>query len=120
MSVTPVVEAMAPQAWDAAWTQALEVLELDVTAAENLLAANRIGAPTTLTPSGEGWHAPFLEGPLPSNLRARSAAVLARQLRVSEELAHSMALNRRELRLAQRMDSGASNNATPAFIDSRF
>jgi hypothetical protein len=47
-------------------------------------------------------------------------AILARQLRVSEELARGMAATRQEVRLVQRMDSGVLDRSVPAFVDTKF
>jgi hypothetical protein len=120
MSVTPLSDQRAPQAWDVAWAEALEALEIDVTEAESLLAVSRAGAEHPLAPSAGGWVAPSLEGPAPGNLRARMEAILARQLRVSEELARGMAVTRKEVRLAQRMDSASLDRNVPAFVDTKF
>jgi hypothetical protein len=120
MSVSPLGQAPATQNWDAAWADALETLELDVEQAESLLAASRTGTMAEIPLPRDGWTRPALEGPMPGNLRARAEAVLARQLRVSEELARGMASTHRELQLAQRMDSGATDRSVPAYIDTNF
>jgi hypothetical protein len=118
--ISPLPDQRAPQAWDAAWTEALEALEIDVTEAESLLAVSRATAEQPLSSAAGGWLPPALEGPAPGNLRARMEAILARQLRVSEELARGMAVTRQELRLVQRMDSGVVDRSVPAFVDTKF
>lgn len=120
MHVTPVRTEPAAQGWDAAWADALETLELDVAEAESLLAASRTGSLPGPTDLRVDWVKPALDGPLPSNLRARAEAVLARQLRVSEEMARGMAATHRELQLAQLMESGAVDRSAPAYIDTNF
>jgi hypothetical protein len=120
MPISPLPDQRAPQAWDAAWTEALEALEIDVTEAESLLAVSRATTEHPLAPVTGGWQPPALEGPAPGNLRARMEAILARQLRVSEELARGMAVTRQELRLVQRMDSGVQDRSVPAFVDTKF
>jgi hypothetical protein len=114
MSTSSLTDQRAPD-WDTEWAAALEVLELDLTAAEGLLSAGRTSA--AVAPR---WVPPELAGPLPGNLLARAEAVLARQLRVSHQLAHGMAVNRLELRLARRMDSGTTHHSTPAFVDAKY
>jgi hypothetical protein len=115
------VEQCAPQAWDAAWAEALDAMEIGVAEAEGLLAVSRAGTEHPLAETAtNGWVAPSLEGPAPGNLKARMEAILARQLRVSEELARGMAVTRRELRFAQRMDSGVLDRSVPAFVDTKF
>jgi hypothetical protein len=98
----------------------LETLELGVTEAESMLAVSRAGAEHPATSSAATWTAPVLKGPAPGNLRARMDAILARQLRVSEELARGMAVARQEMRLVQRMDSAVLDRSVPAFVDAKF
>lgn len=120
MPITPLSDQRAPQAWDAAWAEALEALEIDVAEAEGLLAVSRAGSEEHPLAPVTGWVPPSLDGPAPGNLKTRMEAILARQLRVSEELARGMAVTRRELRLAQRMDSGGLDRSVPAFVDTKF
>jgi hypothetical protein len=120
MTTTSLTDQRAPQAWDAAWADALNDLELDVAAAESLLAACHTGSVPELTPAGDAWAPPALEGLLPGNLHARAEAILDRQVRVSHALSRGMAASRRELRLAQRMDSGLHDRSTPAFLDTKY
>jgi hypothetical protein len=115
MSTSALTDQRPPD-WDTAWAAALDVLELGVVEAEGLLSASHL-IPAT---RGQRWVPPELPGPLPGNLRARAEAILDRQVRVSHQLAHGMAVNRRELRLAQRMNSGTMDRTTPAFVDSKF
>lgn len=111
---------MHPQDWEAAWTEALAELEVDVAHAESMLAANRTGLVAELNFPGRSWVAPVLAGPVPESLRARAQAVLDRQLRASEELARSIATARRDLLIAERMSAHAADRSTPAFIDASF
>ena len=107
--------------WEAAWADALAVLEVDVARAESLLAAHRDGVfAAELNVPGQTWVAPVLAGPLPESLRARAQAVLDRQLRAAEELARSVATARRDLLLAQRMSGRSLERTSPAFIDASF
>ena len=115
MPISELTDPRAPD-WDAAWASALDDLEIGLAEAEGLLSASHTSPAVT----GKGWVPPALAGPLPGNLMARAEAILARQVRVSEELARGMAVNRRELRLARRMDSGTMDRSTPAFVDTKF
>ena len=107
-------------AWEHAWADALSALELDVTRAESLLAAHRYGdlEAGEAAPAGAAWTAPALPGPLPECLRERAQAILQRQLRVSADLARGIATARRDLLLAQRLDTSA--DPAPVFLDTRF
>jgi hypothetical protein len=115
MPISELTDPRAPD-WDAAWASALDDLEIGLAEAEGLLSAGH----TSPVATGERWVPPALAGPLPGNLMARAEAILARQVRVSHDLAHGMAINRRELRLARRMDSGIVDRSIPAFVDTRF
>jgi hypothetical protein len=107
--------------WHQAWHSALETLELDVVEAERLLAVGRATSEAVdLPPLAGGWTPPALDGPPPGDLRARAEAILARQLRVAEDLARAMGSNRRQARIADRMDSGLVDRTQPVFIDSQF
>jgi hypothetical protein len=108
------------QAWHQAWCVALDDLELDVTEAEHLLEARRgTPAPAQLRLVG-GWQPPAVDGPLPGDLRMRAQAILARQLRVAEDLVKVIAVGHRELQVARRMDSGARDRSQPVFLDRKF
>lgn len=112
-----------PQAdWHAEWASALATLELDVASAELLLAEGRAisGAIDTPPQIAVGWIPPRIGGPLPVSLRGRAEAILARQLRVAEDLGHAVGRNRRERELARRMDFDAASRSRPAFVDSEF
>jgi hypothetical protein len=112
--------AVAAPDFHALWVDALDALELDVHEAEQLLAARRTAGDVDLVRVSADWEGPVLPGPLPENLVARAEAILARQLQVSEDLAHAMRSNRRELRLAQRMGTGGGEAPRPAFLDSKY
>jgi hypothetical protein len=104
--------------WEQAWADALDALELDVARAEGLLASYRT-SPGLPAPVSVPWAPPNLPGPLPASLRARAQAVLDRQTRVAAELARGIGAARRDLLLAQRLDTRAHAPA-PAFLDTRF
>jgi hypothetical protein len=108
--------------WHAAWVDALDALELDVHQAELLLAAGRPkdGHEAELSLIGADWSPPAIEAPLPGDLRTRAGQILERQLEVSEGLARAMRTNRRELQLAERIETGAPDRTVPAFFDSKY
>lgn len=109
----PVVDAT----WEAAWSDALTALELDVARAEALLIE---GAPPPVAQERPTWVSPALAGPMPLSLRARAEAIAARQLRVAEDLTRAIAGARQELRLAERIQTHALDRSTPAFLDASF
>lgn len=118
MPTTPVTD------FRAAWEQALDALELDVAEAERLLAAHR-GSPadsddTHLPLIGADWSPPAIDAPLPTDLRTRAQTILDRQLRAADDLMRTMHANRRELQLADRMQTGGPDRSVPAFLDSKF
>jgi hypothetical protein len=107
--------------WDAAWSDALTALELDVARAEALLATGLAPeAPLVPQPYRPDWVAPQLDGPLPERLRSRAEAIAARQLRIAEDLSRAIAAARQELRLAERIQAHALDRSTPAFLDASF
>lgn len=106
--------------WHQAWTCALEELELDVVEAERLLATGRDAADGIDIIDRRdlaSWRPPVI-GPLPVDLRARAEAILARQLRVADDLARMMGANRREVEVARRMTSGTLGRRQSVFVDS--
>jgi hypothetical protein len=99
--------------WHLAWVAALDELEFDVTAAEELLAEVRRGREL---PVVSAWSAPTGLGPLPLELRPRADEILTRQLRVAGEIAAGISLNRRQATVASRVESGREA-ARPAYLD---
>lgn len=107
--------------WHEAWSIALEALELDVVEAERLLALGRPAADANELMTGvAAWSPPRLAGPLPVELRARAEAILARQLRVADDLVRAMGSNRREVQVARKMNSGSVDRTRPVFVDSQM
>lgn len=104
-------------AWETAWVDALNTLELDVTRAERLLTD---GTPAVAASPRPDWVAPVMSGPLPERLRARAEAIADRQLRLAEDLSRAVAAARQELRLAERIQAHALDRSTPAFLDASF
>jgi hypothetical protein len=117
-TLVPPSAAFRPQSpWEAAWSDALTALELDVARAEALLLD---GTYAREVPERPTWVAPELSGPLPEGLRSRAEAIAARQLRVAESLSRAIAATRQELRLAERIQSDMVDRSTPAFLDAHF
>ncbi|MFZ5850259.1 MAG: hypothetical protein ACOYY2_02550 [Actinomycetota bacterium] len=101
--------------WVSAWTAALDELELDVAAAEALLADRQHldGSAGPLTPGG--WQPPQL-GPIPGELRPRAQALLDRQLATAAALTLALAGARRQLALTRRLQTG-DDGGRPLFVD---
>ena len=99
--------------WRTAWTHALDELELDVTAAETLLAEEHRGRDL---PTADPWSPPEGLGPLPIDLRPRADGILARQLAAAVAMAASIGATRRQAALAARLETGR-DNGRPAYLD---
>lgn len=111
----------AERDWHRAWSAALEALELDVIEAERLLAARGVpGEASDAVAAAAHWVPPVIRAPLPVDLRARAEAILARQLRVADDLVRTMGTNRREAQVARRMGSGTTDRVQPVFVDSQL
>ena len=93
--------------WRAAWTTALDELELDATRAETLMADHTLDPAAALAEATSPWSPPDV-GPLPSDLRERAAAVLERHLAVAAELTRAVVSARRHSALADRLDGGTA------------
>jgi len=113
--------------WRAAWTRALDEVELGVEQAEQLLsqlhadAVNPDSDPDRDSPLGlvpGSWTPPTGLGPLPETLEERARIVLARQLQVTERLAAAAIHSRQQLAFARRAD--VSPPARPLFVDAAF
>ena len=98
--------------WHAAWVSALDELELDVEQTERMLRC----ASWDTAPARTGWAPPALAGQLPADLRARAAAILARQLSASDELTRTISGNRRLAALSSRLDPG-TRRERPVYLD---
>jgi hypothetical protein len=113
--VTPTALVVDP--FRVEWEQALAALELDVAAAEHLLAATRTG---TETDAGLGsWAPPASIGPIPEDLVERARIVLARQLALVEEVATAAVTSRQHLEVHRRMRQDHPSSR-PLFVDACF
>ncbi|GAB3596315.1 hypothetical protein GCM10027446_22970 [Angustibacter peucedani] len=114
--VTPV-PASDEAAWRVAWEDALTALELDVDSVERMLASLHDGRGELVEPTGS-WTPPVV-GPLPESLRERAQLVLARQLRVMEDVAHAAVRSRQHLEVQRRMRPDDATSR-PLFVDAAF
>lgn len=113
--MTPVDSPDAERSWRAEWEAALTQLDLDLDAAEALLAATRGGPDADTVQALGSWTPPAGIGRLPDSLQERAQAVLARQLRVIEDVAHAAVRSRQQLEVSRRM--APAQPATPLFVD---
>jgi hypothetical protein len=99
--------------WRQAWTAALDELELDVAAAEAMLADDHRHAeyaPANL------WKPPTELGALPLELRPRADEILTRQLRAAEEIARRMVATRQQMTMNSRIETGEAVKR-PVYLD---
>jgi hypothetical protein len=103
--------------WTRAWTDALTVLEMDVTACERLLDAVHAGAELAEADGTLGsWAAPAEIGPLPESMQERARTILARQLEVAQALAVAASQSRQQIAFADKVQTGRAP-ARPVFVD---
>jgi hypothetical protein len=102
------------EAWLAAWSQALDDLEMDVEATESMLSDDHR---LRDTPLRDPWSPPTGLGPLPLDLRPRADAILQRQIATAEAITRSLATNRRQAAVTARIETGSRDAARPAYID---
>ncbi|GIH97970.1 hypothetical protein ACFFMN_38055 [Planobispora siamensis] len=100
--------------WHAAWSAALDSLEMDVAAAEELLAGDHRSREL---PPTAAWSPPENLGPLPLDLRPRADAILARQLAAAQALAMAMVGNRRQVAMLARVESGDDGGQRPVYVN---
>ncbi len=113
----PAGPAAAETAWRSAWEDALTALELDVDAVERMLTALHEG--TGDLPEATGSWTPPTVGPLPESMRERAQLVLARQLRVMEDVAHAAVRSRQHLEVQRRMRPDDATSR-PMYVDAAF
>jgi hypothetical protein len=98
--------------WQQAWADALDRLEADVVAAEQLLAEEHRMRDLPLT---DPWRPPAGLGPLPIDLRPRADDVLRRQLAVAQGLATRLAGTVRHAAMLDRIDDRPAPR--PSYVD---
>jgi hypothetical protein len=106
----------APAAWDAAWVAALDRLDLDVAAAEQMLAVAHLPSVGAVA-QAQAWRPPAGIGPLPPSLEERARQLLDRQLAVAERLAEAAAQARRQRVAAEAMRTRSAD--VPVFLDTQ-
>ena len=99
--------------WRSAWVAALDEMELDVTAAEAMLADDHRYAEH---PPANLWKAPTDLGALPLELRPRADEILTRQLRAAEEIARRMIATRQQMAMNARIETGEAVKR-PVYLD---
>lgn len=97
--------------WDEAWESALAELEMDVAAAEAMLALDHIAD----TPPRDPWEPPQGLGPLPAALAERARALLERQLATAQRLAEAAQASRKHARAVEAIRATAPS--TPVYVD---
>jgi hypothetical protein len=96
---------------DHAWIAALDALESDLAAAEQLIADRK-------TTEIASWTVPTLEVPLPTELRDRARALRARQQVLLTAVAEATAQAQRQLAVTDRIGRATRRTTTRAvYID---
>ncbi|WP_231384268.1 hypothetical protein [Cellulomonas sp. URHD0024] len=86
----------ADVAWIAAWSNALDALELDVDSADELLRTAHLTSVQDVA-RASAWQPPQDLGPLPASLEVRARALLRRQLETSRRVGQAVVVSRRQL-----------------------
>lgn len=110
-------DALPQDRWHAAWTAALNDVELQADHVEQVLTAVHRGTelPAALDVLARRWEPPADLGPMPPSFVARAQALLLRHSTLSEQIAQAVATTRRH---EQAVDSlGARGPSVPAFVD---
>lgn len=82
--------------WVCAWSDALDALELDVEAADELLRTAHLTSVHDVAVAA-AWHPPHDLGPLPASLEVRARALLGRQLDTARRVGEAAVVSRRQL-----------------------
>jgi hypothetical protein len=100
--------------WRNAWITALDELEADIDAVEQMIKdEHRRRDLPTATP----WEPPAGLGPLPLDLRPRADCILTRQLEVAQALSLAITANRKQTAFASRVEVGTPGKAIPSYVD---
>lgn len=102
------------QQWHARWEAALEALELDVAAAEELLRVAHLPDVAEVAQVA-AWHPPADLGPLPAPLLTRARTLLDRQFEVASLVAHAAVASRRQAVAARALRARPA--AVPVYLD---
>jgi len=101
--------------WFAAWSDALDALELDVDVAEAQLRASHL-TPVDEVARAASWHPRSDLGPLPAALEVRARALLERQLDTARRTAEAITRSRRQM-AATRALQGRPAEAAAVYVD---
>lgn len=101
-------------AWRAAWVDALDALEADVTAIEKMIEDEHREREL---PAADPWSPPASIGPLPLDLRPRADEILSRQIAAAQQLSGAITTNRRQAAFAARVEVGTPGKAAPSYVD---
>lgn len=115
-SVPPVEPAPSPeQVWHDAWSAALREVELDVDAAEALIAAMHSGSEDEPAPAATNdFVDPSVLGPMPREFADRARVLLQRQLDVGQRLSEAMWQSRTQRRGLNKLSDAERR---PVFLD---
>lgn len=105
---------MTVTAWDTAWVEALDDLEMDVVRADALILGEHALVDGAPIPS---FVPPVGLGPLPPALHDRACALLQRQIDTAAKLARAMVDTRQHMALAGKLEIGRGP-ARPMYVDS--
>jgi hypothetical protein len=100
--------------WRQAWITALDALEADVEAVENMIRDEHRRRDL---PMATPWEPPAGLGPLPLDLRSRADCILTRQLEAAHALSLAITANRRQTAFASRVEVGTPGKAIPSYVD---
>jgi len=100
--------------WREAWIAALDAMEADVEAVEQMIQEEHRSQEL---PSADPWTPPPGLGPLPLDLRPRADIILSRQLEAARAAALAITANRRQTAFATRVEVGTAGKAGPSYLD---
>lgn len=100
--------------WNDRWEAALEALELDVSAAEELLRVAHLPDVAEVARVA-AWHPPAGLGPLPAPLLTRARTLLDRQLEVAVLVAQATVASRRQMVATRALRARPA--ALPVYLD---
>ena len=100
--------------WRRAWISALDAMEADVDAVEQMITdEHRLRDLPTAIP----WEPPVGLPSLPPELRPRADVILARQLEAAQALSLAITANRQQTVFAARVEVGTQGKAVPSYVD---
>ena len=100
--------------WRRAWVDALDALEADVDAVEQMITDEHRRRDL---PAAIPWEPPVGLAALPPELRPRADLILARQLEAAQALSLAITANRQQKAFAARVEVGTPGKAVPSYLD---